>query len=280
MKTGSLITFLLAAFACLAIAVQQTSASVEQYHDHVQGLAETIVQYNFDGNDDAERREDKIGDNNLVQKLTTTYGQSGFDWSSQAVQGGFFTTDPLNLPPAASFEAIFAPLKGGAGSNGYLIATFDGSHRGYFVLGEGLQMAAAAGNSWQNRSVYVNPYTVGDWYYVAATMSYDSGINKTTINTYLANLSNTERTLTHNASTVTGDFHTGLAYGIGLMNYNGSVTQPFASIIDEVTFYDELKDGDFFQDNLDRIYIPEPTTLLIWSLLAGLGVGLRWRRRR
>jgi len=31
---------------------------------------------------------------------------------------------------------------------------------------------------------------------------------------------------------------------------------------------------------LQLTYIPEPTTLLIWSLLAGLGVGLGWRRRR
>jgi hypothetical protein len=28
------------------------------------------------------------------------------------------------------------------------------------------------------------------------------------------------------------------------------------------------------------VVVPEPTTLLIWSLLAGLGVGLRWRRRK
>jgi len=26
--------------------------------------------------------------------------------------------------------------------------------------------------------------------------------------------------------------------------------------------------------------VPEPATLLIWSLLAGLGIGLRWRRRK
>ena len=26
--------------------------------------------------------------------------------------------------------------------------------------------------------------------------------------------------------------------------------------------------------------VPEPTTLLIWSLLAGLGIGLGWRRRK
>jgi len=32
--------------------------------------------------------------------------------------------------------------------------------------------------------------------------------------------------------------------------------------------------------NATAMIIPEPTTLLIWSLLAGLGVGLRWRRRK
>ena len=37
-------------------------------------------------------------------------------------------------------------------------------------------------------------------------------------------------------------------------------------------------DGLF--DNLQATVIPEPTTLLIWSLLAGLGVGLGWRRRK
>ncbi len=26
--------------------------------------------------------------------------------------------------------------------------------------------------------------------------------------------------------------------------------------------------------------VPEPATLLVWSLLAGLGVGLGWRRRK
>ena len=32
--------------------------------------------------------------------------------------------------------------------------------------------------------------------------------------------------------------------------------------------------------SLRSLIVPEPTTLLIWSLLAGLGIGLRWRRRR
>jgi len=41
--------------------------------------------------------------------------------------------------------------------------------------------------------------------------------------------------------------------------------------------------GAFFQFNELEFFgsvVPEPTTLLIWSLLAGLGVGLGWRRRK
>jgi len=37
---------------------------------------------------------------------------------------------------------------------------------------------------------------------------------------------------------------------------------------------------NFFNDALHFQVIPEPTTLLIWSLLAGLGVGLGWRQRK
>jgi hypothetical protein len=29
-----------------------------------------------------------------------------------------------------------------------------------------------------------------------------------------------------------------------------------------------------------QVTVPEPTTLLIWSLPAGLGIGLGWRRRQ
>jgi len=39
--------------------------------------------------------------------------------------------------------------------------------------------------------------------------------------------------------------------------------------------------GDHFRlDDFTVTAIPEPTTLLVWSLLAGLGVGLGWRRRK
>ena len=38
--------------------------------------------------------------------------------------------------------------------------------------------------------------------------------------------------------------------------------------------------GTLSADYAVSAIIPEPTTLLIWSLLAGLGIGLGWRRRK
>jgi len=40
------------------------------------------------------------------------------------------------------------------------------------------------------------------------------------------------------------------------------------------------ENNDYGVTEFQAYYIPEPTTLLIWSLLAGLGVGLGWRRRK
>ena len=36
--------------------------------------------------------------------------------------------------------------------------------------------------------------------------------------------------------------------------------------------------GDIYNGGLGLI-APEPAAMLVWSLLAGLGIGLRWRRR-
>jgi len=38
-------------------------------------------------------------------------------------------------------------------------------------------------------------------------------------------------------------------------------------------------DGALYWNDVAAV-VPEPATLVIWSLLAGLGVGLGWRRRR
>jgi len=248
-------------------------ASVLDYKQFAQTNADTIVQYDFDGSSDAERRSDKKGTNDLIAKSTPTYGLNGADLTSQAVSvgflggsigPGFFTTSALDSPaaPSLSFETIISP-KLPNNKNGYMVAVYDGSHRGYFILGTGGNIYAAAGDSWANRSTYAAPYDTNAWYYLAATMSYD-GSGTTTINTYRANLSASETNLTHNSFSATGDFRTGLAYGIGLMNYNGNPNEAFNALIDEVTFYDGVKDGAFFQANLDRVLAPIPTGTIIF----------------
>jgi hypothetical protein len=45
----------------------------------------------------------------------------------------------------------------------------------------------------------------------------------------------------------------------------------------DVLLFDELKIGTSWADVMPPV--PEPSTLLIWSLLAGLGIGVGWRRR-
>jgi hypothetical protein len=58
----------------------------------------------------------------------------------------------------------------------------------------------------------------------------------------------------------------------------------FNGLIDDVQIYDSaLADWQvkYVADNPGAVApIPEPSTQLIWSLLAGLGVGLGWRRRK
>jgi len=54
---------------------------------------------------------------------------------------------------------------------------------------------------------------------------------------------------------------------------------------DFVVFHNRERAGGntrvaYLDDALIAHVVPEPSTLLIWSLLAGLGVGLRWRRRK
>jgi hypothetical protein len=65
----------------------------------------------------------------------------------------------------------------------------------------------------------------------------------------------------------TGGNNTGLLDGFG----------KFSGEIAVMRFYDTLLTPS---DVLTLYAVPEPTTLLIWSLLAGLGVGLGWRRRK
>jgi hypothetical protein len=59
--------------------------------------------------------------------------------------------------------------------------------------------------------------------------------------------------------------------------------QKFAQYIDDLAIFDITLTGQQIRGLAaggdPRYLIPEPATLVVWSLLAGLGVGLGWRRR-
>ncbi len=269
--------------AVLGVATQRASATVMDYHAFVQSYGDTLVQYDFDGSTNAERREDKKGSNDLVEKITTTstYDPGGFDASSRAVDGGFLTSSAISPSAIAmSFEAVVSPTEK---LSGYLAASLDGTNRGYFGVVKTAKLAAVAGDSYGNEAVIVSPFDVGDWYYCAVTMSYDSP--STTINTYVANLSDGATILTHASTDVSwdGTFQTAIPTGIGLLNGNGNPQSPFYGTIDEIAFYSGVMDLAFFQANLDRILaVPEPSSLLLlFSAIGILGLTIRrqrWRR--
>jgi len=66
-------------------------------------------------------------------------------------------------------------------------------------------------------------------------------------------------------------FETGTGSG------QGANSNAFGGMLDQFVLYNRALTD---QEILGLSVIPEPTTLLIWSLLAGLGVGLGWRRRK
>ncbi len=261
-----------------------TQATVMDYHEFVQNYGDTLVQYDFDGTSPEERREDKKGTNDLIESGTgtVTYDVTGYDGTSDAftpdysVTTALLTSNGVNLPASgASFDAIFKP-DSISGTTGYIAAAYDGSNRSYFAsTGSGKLAVRAGGGSLSTAS-----YTPGDWYYMATTMSYDTGSNTTTAHVYVANLSSENPTLTAYSGTMTGTFSIGMQQGIGALWYQSKLQWAFDGDIDEITLYSGVKDQDFFQDNLERIVVvPEPSSLLL-SLLAvcGLGLVFRWRR--
>jgi len=85
----------------------------------------------------------------------------------------------------------------------------------------------------------------------------------------------------------TFDNPTGTAYTIGgnvnvnARHYLGDIAEII--IFNRVLSPSEINSVGIYLEskyNIDTAYVPEPSTLLVWSLLAGLGIGLGWRRRK
>ncbi len=80
---------------------------------------------------------------------------------------------------------------------------------------------------------------------------------------------------------ITDEF--GNSFSASGLGFRSKLTSSTGVTWDELHFGGNLNgsgdDQSFSLDSLSIRLIPEPATLLIWSLLAGLGVGLGWRRK-
>ncbi len=78
--------------------------------------------------------------------------------------------------------------------------------------------------------------------------------------------------------------HTSDQWSIGQEFDGGSPSDFYTGLIDDVQIYDNALVAWQVQHLFDNpgavAPVPEPATMLIWSLLAGLGVALGWRRRK
>jgi hypothetical protein len=79
-----------------------------------------------------------------------------------------------------------------------------------------------------------------------------------------------------------GDRTTNALQGIATNAGGGNTVSgnPFSEAAINSNVFAGTKGQALYWNATADIVVPEPTTLLVWSLLAGLGVGLGWRRRK
>ena len=268
--------------------------SVADYNSFVQSYSDTIVCYDFEGTSDADRQLNKANTANASNNDLTIVDlregggvdsisyAAGFDETSTAyvpyipypdvVSFGkvFSTTNPLPLSTTVSYEVICCPKDT---NFGHVVASYaPGPYRSYFTLifqdssfstvfGEGSYDASSI------ESFGVGNATVDNWYYLALSLSYDENTDETTMNLYGANLTAGDTTLASSTKTVTGTFLTDTPYGIGAMGVNKAqwstpdtvFFQASSAHVDQVVFYEGVKDESFFQANLDTILPGDPT---------------------
>ncbi len=123
-----------------------------------------------------------------------------------------------------------------------------------------------------------NAFMTEQWYFVA--LRYDASTQQ--IDAFLQpgqqwTFDSAEFTRMANGTLGIGDMSQFRLGGDGLSDIGGF--DAFGGWIDEAYFFNAaLTDQEIA--NLFHGYVPEPATAMIWSLLAGLGIALRWRRRK
>ena len=276
--------FLSLTLFCYSYCPSTSNASVIDFQNLVQADLDLSHQFTFDGQNDQERLEDKVGDANLTPRPFGSgaandieYGKIGYDETSNAIstsrgpgndfaQGAGLHNASVSLNEQLSFEIIFQPnsdeITGGNFNLGYILNTRVNNDRGYFLVqgnaplpSTGQQLSSTIGDGFaeRNQNLILSQIEIGHWYFVAGSYSINQDTNTTTFTNYIADLTAGDTILKKIGpfSNNGGPYPTGVSpLGIG---GRWDAGESFPGQIDEVNLYNVAKDGSDFQQHLDAI---------------------------
>jgi hypothetical protein len=303
--------FFVSAFGILALVVGSARADLSAYEALQQTQGTLNFQYAFEGASDATRLADGSSNGYTLQNTTGSAGAGtgvtsyvpGFDGSSQAYRPGFSAANyqqgtglntvstAVTISQTVTVEAVVlmddfvAATTPGSGTAYILSARPQPNNNRAYFLRQGSptgddRVFTTLGDTFADQVDIYNPYTVGDWYYIAMTADITGANSDVTV--YGANLSQGETTLSPLASDNSlfqGDWSGTSQVGIG--NFLNGSQEFLQGAIDNVALYNSLLSQPTLQGHLDAIYapsaVPEPTSGLVCGLL---GTVLAFRRRR
>ena len=261
-----------------------SNASIIDFQSLVLTDPDLSHQFTFDGENEQDRLEDKVGDADLIPRPFGSgtandieYAKEGYDETSESVstsrgpgndfaQGAGLHNASVNLKDQFSYEVIFQPksteISGGNFNLGYILNTRVNNDRGYFLVqgnaplpSTGQQLSSTIGDGFaeRNQNLILSQVEADHWYFVAGSYSINRDTNTTDFTNYIADLTNGETVLRKIGpfSNSGGPYPTGGSpLGIG---GRWDAGESFSGQIDEINLYDAEKDEFIFQQHLDSI---------------------------
>lgn len=238
-----------------------------------------IHHYTFEGGTPVEQLQDRRGTLHLTEAVMQggrgggelVYGADGFDGTTLAVQPfrsrwsgnesgvGLQTETAFPPPPAMTIELLLNFIECPGQEDGLIaaaVATRSDERRcGFFVVAVDTAQLTHLMDSeapWIETEGNFS-FQSGDWYYLASTFRTAPG--KTTVNTYVANLTRGQRTLDHVVKDreLPGTPATS-RLGIGkAFNENTAHAYPWSGSLDEIAIYDATLDQRTLTEHLHAV---------------------------
>lgn len=257
--------------AAMTLAAASVPAGTTELRSLIAADASLQHLYSFEGDTALQRQQDLQGSVDLSAVAGGTGSTAsiayltGFDGQSTVVKSqvidalngaGLRSTANVSWSDTLTVESIFRA--DGFSGNQYIVSgpgTGDGG-RGYWLYTQPNKVRYAVGNAGglDSASTDIAALTTGHWYYSATTYAKDGGGN-VVINSYLADLSAHQTTL---SQVVTNDTRVASPYGaaakIGVGMFSGGNQEFFNGRIDEVAVYNSTLSQASLQSHLDGYF--------------------------